>query len=340
MKPLALYRLTWMALAMPLALFAVDPPTTEVSPNLLPPAPPAPLQRPVRVFTNQSGTVMTNVVRPLAPRTNSSRPVINSLSVPPAVTATVDNPGALKWDAVVKEYQAKAGETEAKFTFSLTNTSKADVTISSVHTSCGCTVAKLPHQPWVVAPGENGEIGVTVDLRGKFGAITKTATVSSTAGQIPLMVKITIPSPSAADRNMGNRSRNLQIAAADRQAVFRGDCATCHVAPTVGKTGKALFDTACGICHDGQNRASMVPDLRALNKPTDHSYWMQWITAGREGSLMPAFALSKHGILNDDQIKSLADYLDGEFRLELNLPGGIHAAPPAVQAQPIVAPKP
>ncbi len=338
MKPHALCRLAWMILAMPLALLAIDSPTPEVNPNLLPPAPPVPSQRPIRVYTNQFGTVMTNQVRPIAPRTNA-RPTIHNFSVPPAMTATVDNPGALKWDSMTKDYEAKPGETEAKFTFSLTNVSKADVTISGVHTSCGCTVAKLPHQPWVVAPGENGEIGVTVDLRGKFGSITKTATVTSTAGQIPLMVKIVIPQPDAATRGMGDRTRNLQVAAADRQAVFRGDCATCHVTPTIGKTGKALFDTACGICHDGQNRATMVPDLRALNKPTDHSYWTQWVTSGREGSLMPAFALSKHGILTEDQIKSLTDYLDGEFRLEINLPGGIHAAPPAVQVQPTVAPK-
>jgi hypothetical protein len=97
-------------------------------------------------------------VRAIAPRTN--RPAIHNLSVPPSVVPTVDNPGALKWDATSKDYQAKAGETEAKFTFALTNTSKANVTISGVHTSCGCTVAKLPHQPWVVGPGESGEIAV------------------------------------------------------------------------------------------------------------------------------------------------------------------------------------
>jgi dTMP kinase len=142
------------------------------------------------------------------------------------------------------------------------------------------------------------------------------------------MVRINIPSPDASSRNMGDRSRNLQVAAADRQAVFRGDCATCHVTPTVGKTGKALFDSACGICHEGPTRASMVPDLRALTKPTDHAYWTQWITSGREGSLMPAFALNKQRHSTDDQIKSLADYLDGEFRLEINLPGGLHAGPP------------
>lgn len=341
MKPLfALRRLAWLAVMVPFSLLAEDPASPAVATNL-PPVPPAPpLQRPVRVRTNQFGAILTNQVRPLPPRTNSlaNRPALQ-VAPPPSAKPVVNNPGAIAWDAVLKEYQAKAGETEAKFSFALTNVSKENVTIESVHTSCGCTAAKLPKQPWLLAPGDHGEIGVTVDLRGKFGTVSKTATISSSVGQIPLTVRIMIPPADPAARNMGDRNRNLQVAAADRQAVFRGDCATCHVTPTLGKTGRALFDTACGICHEGQNRASMVPDLRALNKPTDHAYWLQWITSGREGSLMPAFALNKHGILTEDQIKSLADYLDGEFRLEVILPGGAHAAPPVATPQPAVAPK-
>ena len=338
--PFALRRLAWMALVIPFSLFAADPVSPATVTNL-PPVPPAPpLLRPIRLRTNQFGTVMTNQVRPAFARTNTPafRPSVQ-VAPPPSAAPVVNNPGALAWDSVLKEYQAKAGETEAKFSFALTNVSATNVTIQSVHTSCGCTAAKLPQQPWLLAPGDHGEIGVTVDLRGKFGTITKTATISSSVGQIPLTVRIMIPpADPTARNNMGDRTRNLQVAAADRQAVFRGDCATCHVTPTLGKTGHALFDAACGICHEGQNRASMVPDLRALNKPTDHAYWLQWISAGREGSLMPAFALNKHGILTEDQIKSLADYLDGEFRLEVILPGGAHAAPPAATAQPSVAP--
>ena len=42
---------------------------------------------------------------------------------------------------------------------------------------------------------------------------------------------------------------------------------------------------------------------------------------------MPAFALKQGGILSDDQIKSLADYLDGEFNLEVKLPGTVPTLP-------------
>ena len=308
---------------------AAEAPSTAVP---VPPLPPAPvLKRPVLIRTDQlfSGT---NAIRPVPPATNASnyRPIIR-VAPPANAVPVVNRPESFAWDTVVKDYQAKAGETEAKFTFALTNVSKESVTIESVHTSCGCTAAKLPQTPWVLAPGDHGEIGVTVDLHGKFGLISKTATVYSSVGQIMLTVRIVIPPADASARNMGDRSRNLQVAAADRQAVFRGDCATCHVTPTLGKTGKALYDTACLICHEGPNRASMVPDLRALNKPTDAAYWTQWISSGREGSLMPAFALAKHGILSDAQIKSLVDYLGGDFGLEVKLPGVV---PPAA-GQPV-----
>ena len=46
--------------------------------------------------------------------------------------------------------------------------------------------------------------------------------------------------------------------------------------PTVGKKGAELYATACGICHDAENKASMVPALHAsagvyLNRFTNNS---------------------------------------------------------------------
>ncbi len=239
---------------------------------------------------------------------------------PPGALQVVEDPNAIAWTTKSQQYQAKPGEIEAKFRFGLTNVSKETVTIVGVHTSCGCTVAQLPSQPWLLAPGDHGEIGVTVDLRGKMGNIVKTATVTSSVGMIQLMVQIAIPKPDPKSMTAEDRTRNLQVAQVDRQVVFRGDCANCHVVPTIGKLGKQLYDTACAICHEGEHRASMVPNLRALNKPTDHAYWTQWITDGRVGSLMPAFAVRNGGILSDLQVRSLADYLAGDFALEAYLP--------------------
>ena len=53
----------------------------------------------------------------------------------------------------------------------------------------------------------------------------------------------------------------------------------------------------------------MVADLHALNHDTNLDFWKTWTSQGKPGSLMPAFAASEGGPLNDAQINSLAQYL-------------------------------
>ena len=102
---------------------------------------------------------------------------------------------------------------------------------------------------------------------------------------------------------------DVATAKADRQAVFRGDCATCHVKPGEGKYGKPLYDAVCGICHEARERASAVPDLHQLKTPTNPDFWKTWIAHGKAGSLMPAFAAADGGPLSNMQIASLIRYL-------------------------------
>jgi len=147
-------------------------------------------------------------------------------------------------------------------------------------------------------------------LRGKAGEISKQLRVQSSAGEKVLTLNVKIPPSAAATSGLDvQRARNQQMAAQNRQAVFKGDCAKCHAEPTVGKLGEELYQAGCGICHDAQHRAAMVPDLRALGHPTDAEHWRQWITASKPGSLMPAFAKDNDGPLTDQQIASLVDYL-------------------------------
>ncbi len=86
-------------------------------------------------------------------------------------------------------------------------------------------------------------------------------------------------------------------------------CASCHRQHGDGKYGKALYDADCGICHEGEHRATMVPDLHALKGPTSEAFWHEWIAHGKPRSLMPAFSRNDGGPLTDEQITSLADYL-------------------------------
>ena len=266
--------------------------------------------------TPPPGRRLATPQRPVLPTTPTSGglpPPANP--VPRFAPATTSGMG-LTFDSFIKTLEITNGAADAVFTFSVTNTSGGDITINSVNTSCGCTAAKLPQQPWLLHPGDHGEVGATMHVAGKYGTVTKTLTINSTMGSHVLTVRSVLPElNSQAGRAMGDRSRNLQIAAADRQAVFRGDCARCHVTPSVGKTGPELYVAACGVCHEAEHRASMVPVLAGRAGSFDQAYWDLWVRNGKVGSLMPAFDMKQGGPLNEDQIKSLVAYLANEFAL-------------------------
>lgn len=309
--------------------------THPVAAQTLPPKPPLPTSSSIKVVPR------TPAARPVAaaqPATTPlSAPVIRTtpsvvspvVAVPPAVTATAPavaaaDPNAIKWDSETKEHSAKVGETEVKFTFWLTNVSSSEVLINGVRTSCGCTVAKLPSQPWHIAPGSNGPIEVTLSLAGKSGLISKGVTVDSTAGIKQLTVRVNIPGAAApgslpvqASGTMGDadRLKNMQLALADRQVVFKNpECAKCHADPAKGKVdGRILYASVCAICHNSHLRAAAVPDLRTLPHPTTAEHWRTWITYGRGGSMMPAFAESEGGPLNPQQVSALVDFMVKAF---------------------------
>jgi mono/diheme cytochrome c family protein len=244
-----------------------------------------------------------SLTQPVIPHSLESHPAANQ--VPETVLA---------WDSGVKEYAAKMGEVEGRFSFSVTNVSAEEVVIHSVSTSCGCTVAQLPQVPWVLAPGSNGQINATMNLAGKVGNITKVLTVNTDKGQRNLLVRAMIPVPEMKRVTgpvplRGVRENNQELAKIDRQAVFRDDCAKCHAEPAKDKLGHELYTGVCGVCHDAEHRAAAVPDLRALKHETNVDYWKEWIKNGKEGTMMPAFAAAKGGPLSDDQVQSLVDYL-------------------------------
>ena len=238
---------------------------------------------------------------PALPRT--ARPIARNLNVVAQTTeASTNHP--LVWDSLIKEYKAKPGEITNQFKFAVTNRGATEVSILAMRPSCGCTIAKLPGNPWKLAPGASGESEVTINFAGKQGLVTKQIFVDTSHGPQTLTIQVDVP----VVQNM-SRDRNMQMALADRQAVFKNDCASCHVTPTLGKAGHELYVAACGICHDSAHRAAMVPDLTRLQKPTDAAYWTQWISEGKTNSLMPGFATKFGGPLSDEQIKSLVEHL-------------------------------
>jgi mono/diheme cytochrome c family protein len=266
---------------------------------------------------------------------------------PPAVPApvpapaAVQDPNTLKWSSESIDYNAKPGEQSAPFTFIVTNVSTNAVSINSLRTSCGCTVAQLPTTPYNLLPGSNVPINVTMDLRGKSGSVTKTVSVDTSAGFKSLLVKVNIPgepapavaaTPRAPGQGM-DRAKNIQNALADRQAVFKGDCVSCHVEKGKGKMGQELYAASCGICHDAEHRAAMVPDLKVPRTQRDLAFWQKWIMEGKPGTMMPAFAQIHGGPLTQDQIDSLTIYLYQNYP---KVPHPVAVTPPAIIPPTIV----
>ena len=215
------------------------------------------------------------------------------------------------------------------------------VTILDVHPSCGCTTVELPNRPWLLPPGTNGVIKIAVNLAGKSGLVFKSVNVSTDKGKKDLMLQINIqPPPPVAPMSAEERARGIAAAKLDRQAVFKGDCVSCHAKNIEGKYGQQLFATVCAVCHESAHRNEMVPDLHNLKDPTSEEFWRTWITSGKAGTLMPAFSSAQGGPLNDMQIASLAVYLNAVIPPKPAPPVVPQPSPVRSNSLPLLAPSP
>lgn len=235
-------------------------------------------------------------------------PLDKPIASAPTAAPAPAHPNPLVWDSMVKEVTTKPLQTTNQFVFWVTNTAKTNVVLDHIQPSCGCTVAKLPKDPWNMEPGESGSISATVNFAGKSGSFTKLLTVYSSEGQQTLTLKINIPFDPTADL----RQKNMMQAIADKQAVLKGDCASCHVEKGRGKAGEELFAADCAICHEGDHRAEMVPNLADINKVTSKEYWKYYLENGGN-SLMPAFAKDKGGPLSPEEIDKFSEFLNTKF---------------------------
>ena len=268
-----------------------------------------------------SSALAGSAVRPMPPlRPGSTLPgsaaIVRSLNraSPGASITPQKQETVLGWDGLVKEVNLKPGETSGHFAFTFTNTAPDAVVVTYVRTSCGCTVPKVPTLPWTIPPSGQGTFEVVLDARGKNGVVSKTVTVETSAGYRYLTVRVAIPASGGGAMATADRARNLQAALANRQAVLKGECATCHVTPGVGKHGEELYVAVCGVCHEAEHRASMVPNLQALSRPLKADEWRGLIRSGKKDSLMPAFAKTEDGFMTDAQIDSLVEYMTGPFK--------------------------
>ena len=207
---------------------------------------------------------------------------------------------------------AKPEDTSVPFTFYVTNVWTNPIVIESVHASCHCTTATLPAIPWVLYPGQGGPINASVELDGQEGLVVKVLTFFTSVGDKYVTLQVSVPPsrrPGDTPLTEAQRKAAALKAAADARAIFKGDCAACHADKSRGLLGGDLYAAACGICHDSPHRAGMVPDLRALKRPTDLDYWKGIIANGKPNTMMPGFASAQGGPLSEMQVSSLAAWL-------------------------------
>ncbi len=140
--------------------------------------------------------------RPVLPATPSNPPTVVESIIPPVsrprpAADASDNMATniLAWDGVIKHYQAGAGETNAPFTFSLTNVSPERLIIYDTSTTCDCTVAQLPAKPWLLESGAGGLIRATLDLRNRTTGATNFVIVFTSKGNRLLTVTASLPTP-------------------------------------------------------------------------------------------------------------------------------------------------
>src|SRR5215213_7730079 len=102
----------------------------------------------------------------------------------------------LTWEQQEIQLNPKAGDKEAVANFKYQNKTSKPIKITSVKSSCGCTVASLKKD--VVEPGEKGEVTATFNIGGRTGMQQKNVTVETDDPAQPtlnLVLKANIAQP-------------------------------------------------------------------------------------------------------------------------------------------------
>lgn len=110
--------------------------------------------------------------------------------VAPVTTTAAANPNAadISFTKTVHDYGTMFVGGDGNCEFEFTNTGKEPLILSSVKSSCGCTVPSWPREP--IMPGKKEVIKVKYDT-GRIGPINKTITVLSNGKNSPVVLKIT-----------------------------------------------------------------------------------------------------------------------------------------------------
>lgn len=186
-----------------------------------------------------------------------------------------------------------------KHTFKLMNMGKGPARIVKTDASCGCTTLSGIIREY--APGEQGEMEVAIDTKGKKGIVVKTVTVTMTNNEVPT-IEIAMPmklEPPPHPRM--EKMRNINAEAG---------CKTCHLESGVGETGVFLYHRVCAQCHGKKGVGGFGTALNNIKtKKLKNSHIRKVIREGLPENGMPAFTAGVTPPLSDAQVESLIQYI-------------------------------
>ena len=96
---------------------------------------------------------------------------------PKSATDSSNKQAAITFETDTHDFGTVLQGEVVTYSFHFTNTGNMPLIISSVKSSCGCTVGDYPRQP--IAPGDKGAIKVTYDSKGHHGFQSRVLTVMS-----------------------------------------------------------------------------------------------------------------------------------------------------------------
>jgi len=187
----------------------------------------------------------------------------------------------------------------------LENQSTKPLAITSMKSSCGCTVPTPSSN--VINPSGNVVLVVKVDSTGKRGMVKKNVRVHLEGETRPLLFfveGVVDPKPV----HLGKDQAHLMKGG----SIFGQNCASCHVEPTKDRTGRDLFLVACAFCHGTFGQGSgLAGGGVPLKDPQPH--WLGMISEGstNKGGAMPGFLKDHGGPLTEGQIASLVAFFEG-----------------------------
>ena len=99
------------------------------------------------------------------------------LLIPFLALAPLSAHADLKWDKPVQEFKRVPDDKEIEAHYIFHNTGATPVTIKSIHSSCGCTTAKLDKKTF--APGEQGDVVLHFNFGDRKGNYLKGVTITT-----------------------------------------------------------------------------------------------------------------------------------------------------------------